>query len=64
MKVLVPALDLPDIVNDALALGAECGDDQSHSRPDVGAGKILTLEASRADDNGAVGVAQNDLCAH
>ncbi len=44
VQVLVAPFDLADIVDDALALGDEGGDDQRHAGADVRARQVLTAE--------------------
>ena len=45
VKQFVAALHLMDVVDDALAVGAEGGDDQRHTGPDVRAGELLAVES-------------------
>ncbi len=40
----VAPLDLADVVDHALALGTESGDDKGHAGADVGAGEVLAME--------------------
>src|SRR5438876_2323810 len=61
---LVAAVDLMDVVDDALAFGAERGEQQGHAGADVGAGDLRAVQAVAADDDGPVRIAQNDARAH
>ena len=65
--VLVAAVDLCDVGDAARAIGRECGDEQGDSCADVRAGHSATAKLNLSvvtDDDGAVRVAEDDLCAH
>src|SRR5260370_587729 len=61
---LIAAVDLMDVVDDALPFRAERGEEQGHPGPDVGARYVGALEAAAADDDGPRGVAENDPNSH
>src|SRR2546423_11238028 len=61
---LVAAIDLMDVVDDALALRAEGGEQQGHAGADVGAGDLCAVQAVAADDDGAVRIAEDDARPH
>src|SRR5260221_6904529 len=64
VDALVAAVDLVDVVNDALAFGAERGQEQGHAGADVGAGDLRAGETIAAHDDGAVRVAEDDTGTH
>src|SRR6266576_1220505 len=61
---LVAAVDLVDVVDDALALGAERGEQQRHAGADVGTGDLGAAQTAAADDDRAMRIAQHDARAH
>src|SRR5437764_9684623 len=61
---LVSPIDLMNVVDDALPLRAERGEQQRHAGADVGAGDLRAVEAIAADDDGAVRIAQDDARPH
>src|SRR5579859_6732631 len=61
---LVSAIDLMNVVDHALALGAERGQQQGHSGADVGAGDVRAGESIPADDDGAMRITENDARTH
>src|SRR4051812_6896678 len=61
---LVSAIDLMDVVDDALPFRAERGQEQGHAGADVGAGDLGALQASAADDDGAMRIAEDDPRPH
>ena len=65
--MLVAAVDLLDVVDAALPVGAEGCDEERHTGAYVGRGHADAAQlvfAVEADDGGAVGVAEDDLGAH
>src|SRR5437867_13213400 len=61
---LVTAIDLMDVVDHALALGAECREKQCHAGADVGAGDLCAGEPIAADDDRPMRIAKNDPSPH
>ena len=61
---LVTAIDLMDVVDHALALGAECREKQCHAGADVGAGDLCAGEPIAADDDRPMRIAKNDPRPH
>src|SRR5687768_1470116 len=61
---LVASLDLRDVVDVALAFGAERGDEQTRAGPDVRRLHHARVQPRRADHDGAVRIAQHDARAH
>src|SRR5918998_934291 len=61
---LVPAVDLADVVDLRLPLGAQRRDQDGHARADVRRGDALTPQAPWPDDDRPVGIADRDLRAH
>src|SRR5438874_10367842 len=64
LNALVSAIDLMDVVDRALTLGAERGQEQRHSGADVGTGDLGADEPIAPHDNGAVRIAQDDPRPH
>src|SRR2546427_3719951 len=64
LDLFVSAINLIDVVDRALALGAERGKKQGHPGTDVGTGDLRADEPVAADDDGAVRIAQDDPRAH
>src|SRR5437870_9026264 len=64
LNALVSAIDLMDVVDRALALGAERGEEQRHSGTDVGTGDLRADEPVATDDDGPVRIAQDDPRSH
>src|SRR4051812_35321992 len=64
LDAFVAAVDLMDVVNDAVALRAERREQKGHSGADVRAGDLAADEPVAADDDGPVRIAQNDASAH
>ena len=65
--VLVAAVDLRDVGDAARAVGRHSGDEQGDSGADVGTCHSATAKLDFsvvADDDGAMRVAKDDLCAH
>src|SRR5262249_29617804 len=60
LDALVAAIDLMDVVDDAFAFRAKRGEQQRHAGADVGAGDLPAREASAADDDRPVRIAQDD----
>src|SRR5215211_4563734 len=61
---LVSALDLADIVDDALPFGAESGDEQRHSSSNVRRVERCATERGRSRNQSAMRIAENNLRAH
>src|ERR1700704_651630 len=61
---LVAALDLPDVVDEARALGAKRGKEHCHSRSDVGLCEECAAQPRRSGDERAVRIAKDDSRAH
>src|SRR5688500_3055318 len=61
---LVAALDLPDVLDLALAGGAEGGEEHGHAGADVGRLDGGAAKLDRAGDDGPMGVAEHDPRAH
>src|SRR5215212_5582209 len=61
---LVPAVDLPHVVDLALALGTQGGDQDRHAGADVGRGQARPAQPPRPDHDRPVRVADRDLGAH
>ena len=53
MEVFVASLDLADVVDDALAFGTECSDDQRHAGANVRTGEVVAVQPGGADDDGS-----------
>src|SRR6266550_3096479 len=61
---LVTALDLADVVDDALSFGAERGDEKSHARADVGRIEGRATQCRWSRNKSAMRVAQDNLRTH
>src|SRR4051812_30826218 len=61
---LVAAVDLADVADLRLALGAERGDEHRHAGADVGALHALAAKPPRAADDRPVPSAEDDPMAH
>src|SRR2546425_9337758 len=64
LDFLVAAIDLMDVVDDAFALGAECGEEQRHACTDVGTGDVRGDKSITADDDGSMRIAEDDSRSH
>src|SRR4051794_32459749 len=64
VDALITALDLADVVDDALPPGAECGKEDGHAGADVGRLHVSAAKLRWADNHCAVGIAEDDLRAH
>src|SRR5438045_3178992 len=60
----VAAIDLMNVVDDALAFCAERCEQERHAGANVGTRNLRAGEASAADDDGAMRIAQDDACTH
>ena len=63
-EIFISSVDDFGGVDGAAALCAQGGDDHSHSRPDVGAGKGHPMQLGRAGNHNPVGVADNGIGSH
>src|SRR5258708_16776593 len=54
---LIAAIDLIDVLDHALTLGAERGEEEGHAGADGGAGDLRAIEPAAPDDDGPVRVA-------
>src|SRR5258708_17497709 len=61
---LVAALDLTDVVDDALSFGAKRGDEKSHSSADVWRIERCTAQCRWSGNESAMRIAQDNLGAH
>src|SRR5665647_3723065 len=61
---LVAALDLADVVNPALALRAERGEQHGHAGANVGRFHATAVQFRGADDDGTMRIAEYDARAH
>src|ERR1044071_7431044 len=64
VDVLVPPVDLPDVLNGALPLRREGGEENGHPGPDVRRFDPPAPEPGRPRDDGAVGIAEHDMGSH
>lgn len=67
LNIFVASVDLFDIADDACAVGGECCDEQGDAGANVGrrhAGCAETDAVVVTYDDGAVRVAQDNLCSH
>src|SRR4051812_28284159 len=60
VDALIAALDLPDIIDGALTLGAERGEKNRHAGANVGALDLRSAQSRRTHDNRAVRIAEDD----
>src|SRR5512143_2961705 len=64
LDMLVASIDLTDVADDALALCAQRGRDQSHARANVWAFQALAVQPAGTLHDAAVRVAQYNACTH
>src|SRR5690242_10453291 len=64
IDALVAALDLTDVVDHALPLCAKRGEQNGHTRSDIGGLHIPAAELRGTDDDRAVRIAENDSSTH
>src|SRR6478736_4364123 len=64
VDALVAALDLSDVVDDALAFGTQRREEHGHAGPNVRRFDAAAVQLARADDDGTMGVAEYDARAH
>src|SRR6476661_1684100 len=61
---LVAALDLADVVDDALPFGAERRQEHGHAGANIRRLDAAAVQLARTDDDGAMRIAEHDAGAH
>ena len=64
VDIFISTIDLDDILDNALALGTECGDEECGAGTDIGAVHGLGKEVGGSDDDSAMGVTEDNFSAH
>src|SRR4051812_5184646 len=64
VDAFVATLDLTDVVDDALALGAQRREQHGHSRTNVGRLDATAMQLVRADDDGPMRITEHNARTH
>src|SRR5437763_5525868 len=64
VDALVAALDLPDVVDDALAFGAERREQHRHAGPNGRRFDATAVQLARTDDDRTMRIAEHDARTH
>ena len=64
VDIFIASVDLDDILDNTLAFSAKCGDEECGAGADIGAIHGLSKKIGGTDDDGAVGVTEDNFSTH